>query len=162
MGRSHCSSERPAWSRWLAAVLLVLLATGGSIAVEAESPDSIAIVIGSGSAIRGVSVDELREVYLRRQRLWKNGLPAMPVNLPADSPVRVAFSRRVLGRRPEDLESYWRRLYFEGVRPPLVLRTSQAVCAYVAVEASAIGYVRMHEVDAASCRVLFVLPEGSE
>ena len=68
----------------------------------------------------------------------------------------------MLGRRPEDLESYWRRLYFEGVRPPLVLRTSQAVCAYVAVEASAIGYVRMHEVDAASCRVLFVLPEGSE
>ena len=145
-------------------MLLVLLATGGSIAVEAESPDpiAIAIVVGSGSAIRGVSLDELRELYLRRQRLWKNGLPAMPVNLPADSPVRGAFSRRVLGRLPEDLESYWRRLYFEGVRPPLVLRTSQAVCAYVAVEASAIGYVRLREVDAASCRVLFVLAEGSE
>ena len=94
-------------------------------------------------------------VYLRRRRIWPDGRPSLPVNLPADHPVRRAFSTRVLGRLPEDLEGYWGRLSFEGVRPPPVLQSAQAVCAYVAVEPSAIGYVPQNTVDAASCRVLF-------
>lgn len=149
-------------SRRVTAVLLPLfLAAGVSIAGETETHTPIAIIVGSGSSINGVSVDTLRELYLRRQRLWPNGERAMPVNLPADSAVRSAFSKRVLGRLPTDLESYWRRMYFEGIRPPLVLKTSQAVCAYVAVESSAIGYVHLDEVNHESCRVLFVLAEGA-
>jgi hypothetical protein len=138
------------------ALLLSVLSHGGSIAAERE-PLSIAIVVGVGSPIRQVTVDTLRELYLRRQRLWPNGERAMPVNLPADDPLRIAFARRVLGRRPADLEPYWLRLYRDGVQPPLVLQTSQAVCAYVAVEPAAIGYVRPDDVDGKSCRVLFVL-----
>ena len=144
----------------MAALLLSLLPVSGPFAAEPEVP-AIAIVVGVGSPIRQVNVDTLRELYLRRQRLWSDGERAMPVNLPADDPVRIAFSKRVLGRLPGDLEAYWLRLYREGVQPPLVLKTSQAVCAYVAAENAAIGYVRPDEVDGKSCRVLLVLaPEG--
>jgi len=144
----------------MAALLLSLLPVSGPFAAEPEAP-AIAIVVGVGSQIRQVNVDTLRELYLRRQRVWSDGERAMPVNLPADDPVRIAFSKRVLGRLPGDLEAYWLRLYREGVQPPLVLKTSQAVCAYVAVEHAAIGYVRPDEVDGKSCRVLLVLaPEG--
>lgn len=144
----------------MAALLLSLLPVSGPFAAEPEAP-AIAIVVGVGSPIRQVNVDTLRELYLRRQRLWSDGERAMPVNLPADDPVRIAFSKRVLGRLPGDLEAYWLRLYREGVQPPLVLKTSQAVCAYVAAENAAIGYVRPDEVDGKSCRVLLVLaPEG--
>jgi hypothetical protein len=136
------------------ALLLLVVPHGGLLAGERES---IAVVVGVASPIRQVTVDTLRELYLRRQRLWSNGERAIPVNLPADDPLRVAFSRRVLGRRPGDLEPYWLRLYREGVQPPLVLQTSQAVCAYVAVEPAAIGYVRPDVVDPKSCRVLLVL-----
>jgi hypothetical protein len=146
--------------RATATLLLSVLPSGGPIAGEPQAL-AIAIVVGIGSPIRQVNVDTLRDLYLRRQRLWSNGDRAMPVNLPADDPLRAAFSKRVLGRLPGDLESYWLRLYREGVQPPLVLKTSQAVCAYVAVEHAAIGYVRPDEVDGKSCRVLFVLaPEG--
>jgi hypothetical protein len=137
------------------ALLLLVLPHRGLLAGERES---IAVVVGVGSPIRQVTMDTLRELYLRRQRLWPSGERAMPVNLPADDPLRVAFSRKVLGRRPGDLEPYWLRLYREGVQPPLVLQTSQAVCAYVAVEPAAIGYVRPDSVDPKSCRVLLVLP----
>lgn len=144
----------------MAALLLSLLPVSRSFAAEPQAP-AIVIVVGVGSPIRQVNVDTLRELYLRRQRLWPDGERAMPVNLPADDPVRSAFSKRVLGRLPGDLQAYWLRLYREGVQPPLVLKTSQAVCAYVAVEHAAIGYVRPNEVDGKSCRVLFLLaPEG--
>ena len=125
------------------------------LAAEADPSGPIAIVVGQASPIRGVTVDALREVYLRRRRIWRDGAAALPVNLPADSPLRRTFSSRVLGRLPEDLESHWSRLAFEGVRPPAVLQSPQAVCAYVGVEPAAIGYVPHGAEDAASCRVLF-------
>ena len=135
--------------------LLATLIGVGAIASEVDRVGPIAIVVGTTSPIRGLTVDGLREVYLRRRRIWPDGTPSLPVNLPADHPVRRAFSMRVLGRLPEDLQSYWGRLSFEGVRPPPVLQSAQAVCAYVAVEPSAIGYVPTNAVDAAFCRVLF-------
>lgn len=160
MRRSHCSSERGVSFRRVTAVLLLFVAAGGGgVAADPEGPVSIAIVVGAKSSIRGVTMDTLRELYLRRQRLWLDGERAVPVNLPADSALRGVFSRRVLGRLPEDLVTYWRRMYFDGIRPPLVLKTPQAVCAYVAVESAAIGYVRTDDVDQESCRVLLVLPE---
>ena len=136
------------------ALLATLIGVGG-MAAEVDRVGPIAIVVGTKSPIRDLTVDGLREVYLRRRRIWPDGTPSLPVNLPADHPVRRAFSTRVLGRLPEDLATYWSRLSFEGVRPPPVLQSAQAVCAYVAIEPSAIGYVPPNAVDAVSCRVLF-------
>jgi hypothetical protein len=125
--------------RRAASVLLALLAGGRGTAADVEPVGPIAVVVGTSSPIRDVTIDGLREVYLRRRRIWSDGTPSLPVNLPADHPVRRAFSRRVLGRLPEDLESHWSRLAFDGIRPPTVLQTAQAVCAYVAVEPSAMA-----------------------
>jgi hypothetical protein len=142
-------------------VLLALLAGGGATAAEVDPVGAIAVVVGTSSPIRDVTVDALREVYLRRRRIWPDGTPSLPVNLPADHPIRRAFSRRVLGRLPEDLESHWGRLAFDGVRPPPVLQTAQAVCAYVAVEPTAIGYVPASAVDAASCRIVIRIADDA-
>ncbi len=83
------------------------------------------------------------------------------MNLPADHPVRRSFSQRVLGRLPEDLGSHWARLGFDGVRPPPVLQSAQAVCAYVAVEPAAVGYVPPSAVDTTSCRVVLRIGEDT-
>lgn len=139
-----------------AAPLVAALAS----AAEQDAPEVIAIVVGIHSTVGDVTPDVLREVYLRRRRVWSDGSRVIAVNLPADSPVRRAFSKRVLGRLPGDLGSYWNRRYFEGIQPPLVLRSAGAVCAYLAVEPGAIGYVPADQVDDASCRVLLLLREG--
>lgn len=67
---------------------------------------------------------------------------------------------RVLGREPEALESYWGRLAFDGVRPPPVLQSPQAVCAYVGVEPASVGYIPPDAVDATACRVLFRIDDA--
>jgi hypothetical protein len=141
--------------------LLVVAHLLGGLAAAADRPhsESIAVVVGTKSEIAEVTLDTLRELYLRRRRVWPDGSRVIPVNLPVDSDIRRRFSKRVLGRLPQDLSSYWNRLYFDGIQPPLVLRTSEAVCAYVGVEPKAIGYLPEDEVDRNGCRVLFVLPE---
>ena len=131
---------------------------GASAADLPPERAQIAVVVGTSSEARDIDVDTLREIYLRRRRVWPSGRRVMPVNLPADHPVRDVFSRRVLGRDTRDLVGYWNRRYLEGVQPPLVLKTPQAVCAYVAVEPDAIGYVPAGEVDEPACRVLLLLP----
>lgn len=125
---------------------------------EAVGAEAIAIVVGRTSFVTEVSRDGLRELYLRRQRLWPNGTSAIPVNLPAGNALREEFSRAVLGRESRDLVAYWNGRYFEGIRPPVVLQSTAAVRAYVAAEPAAVGYLPVAEVDE-TCRVLLRLPE---
>jgi hypothetical protein len=140
-------------------VLALPLLGGAAFGAERGHDEAIAVVVGAESAIAEVTLDTLRELYLRRRRVWPDGSRVIPVNLPADSDTRKSFSKHVLGRLPQDLGGYWNRLYFDGITPPVVLRTPGAVCAYLAVEPKAIGYMRRDEVDRNACRVLLMLPE---
>jgi hypothetical protein len=141
--------------------VLALISARADCAAAPEADGAIAVVVGNDSSVRDVTVDTLREVYLARRRVWPDGSRVIPVNLPTDSSVRDAFSKRVLGRAPRDLASYWNRRYFEGIRPPLVLRSAGAVCAYVAVEPTAIGYLPAADVVRATCRVVLTLPAAA-
>ncbi len=82
---------------------------------RAPPPAPIAVIVGQHSFVTDVSKDDLREVYLRRQRLWPNGTRAIPINLPPDDPVRQLFTQRVLGRSTDDLVADWKRLKAAGV-----------------------------------------------
>jgi hypothetical protein len=55
--------------------------------------------------------------------------------------LRRAFSQSVLGGVPEGFEDYWRKLYFQGVLPPHVLASEEAVIRFVSSTPGAIGYV---------------------
>ena len=140
-------------------MVLVLTALAAGAAARAEAPvTNIAVVVGRQSFVGEIDRDGLRELYLRRQRLWPNGTAAVPVNLPPGSEPRETFSRLVLGRPVRDLVPYWNARYFEGIRPPIVLPSGAAVCAYVAVEPGAIGYLPSEEI-VESCRVVLRLRE---
>jgi hypothetical protein len=135
---------------------MAVLAAALRAAAEEAAP-AMAVVVGRDSFVRAISRDELRELYLRRQRLWPNGTLAVPINLPAGHVLRERFSELVLGRSTRDLVAYWSARYFEGIRPPIVLPSAAAVRGYVAAEPAAIGYLPAADVDD-GCRVLLTLP----
>jgi hypothetical protein len=136
--------------------LIALPVLLGATARAGSDGETLAIVVGRTSPVTTVSLDDLREIYLRRRRVWPNGTPVVPINLPPDNPLREAFSRRVLGRTPADLMGYWNARYFEGIRPPLVLLTPAAVRAYLQRQPEGIAYLPLEEVDD-SLRVLLEL-----
>jgi hypothetical protein len=144
-------------TRHVAALVAALLFAGNPARAEsAPAPLEIAVVVGRASHVTHVSKDELRELYLRRQRLWPNGERAIPVNLPPDNSIREQFSKVVLGRSTHDLVAYWNARYFEGITPPITLSSPAAIRAYLKVEPGAIAYLPVAEADDA-CRTLLVL-----
>ena len=143
-------------SRRTTLALVALLTSSAAVVRAADDAEPLAVVVGRSSPVTAVSLDDLRDIYLRRRRVWPDGVPAAPINLPPDNPLRARFSRRVLGRSPADLLSYWNARYFEGITPPLILQTPAAVRAYLQRQPEAIAYLPLDDVDD-SLRVLLEL-----
>ena len=144
----------------LAAVSLVArLATA---AEPTPSAHAIAVVVGPASAVRSVTKDVLREIYLRRQRVWQDGTRVIPVNLPVTSPVRETFARLVLGRSTQDTVAYWNARYFEGITPPQVLPSARAIRGFLEAEPGAIAYLPIGDVDDKTCRTVVILEPGND
>ncbi|MHA6205974.1 hypothetical protein ACXU4B_16230 [Dyella soli] len=100
--------------------------------------------------------DTLRNIYLKRIFVDQDGQRLTPVNLPMDSPLRDAFARSVIHMPDTNLQDYWEREYFQGVSPPYVLGSQEAVVRFVALTPGAIGYVAACHVDATVHVVLLI------
>ncbi|OIQ85457.1 hypothetical protein GALL_327140 [mine drainage metagenome] len=118
--------------------LLLLLLLWPSLVPAADEAMAVIVAAGHGKNLRK---EDLTLIYKRKKLFWSDGSRVQPVNLPASSPFRRAFSQAVLGASPEDLEKYWNDIYFQGVSPPFVLSSEQAVMHFVAETPGAIGYV---------------------
>ena len=128
---------------WLAAVLLA-----SSTCVFADAPDAgIAVIVAQGLVPPKLSREELALIFKQKRRFWEDGTRIQPVNLPASHSLRQAFSQLVMGEAPEELDDYWREMYFHGVLPPFVLASDEAVIRFVAGTPGAIGYVSNCVVD---------------
>jgi len=140
-------------------ILLAFAFFSLAVARQNLSPTTpaFAVIVADGAADRNLSRESLSLIFRRRQTYWEDGTRIQPVNLPADNPLRQAFSSCILGRKPESMEDYWREMYFHGVLPPHVLASEQAVMLFVASTPGAIGYVSSCPADA---RVNVVLTVG--
>lgn len=123
-----------------AVLTLVLVAASAPDQVQRD-PARVAVVVNADVPGDSLTTGTVRRIYLRRQRFWRDGTLVAPVNLPATSPVRDAFSLAVLGRSPRDMVEFWNDAYFHGIQPPPVLDSQRAVLLYVARTPGAVGYV---------------------
>ncbi|HUD24403.1 MAG TPA: hypothetical protein VMQ45_01855 [Burkholderiaceae bacterium] len=101
----------------------------------------IAVIMADSSTEPSLSITKLALIFKRKKTFWEDGQRIQPINLPPAHPLRRAFSQQVLARSPEDLDDYWRDMYFHGVLPPFVLASEEAVIRFVASTPGAIGYV---------------------
>jgi ABC-type phosphate transport system substrate-binding protein len=94
-----------------------------SLCVSAVSPSSAAaqnryvVVVNPANPIRRLSTSQLSKIYLGKLQGWDiNGKiePVIAVDQKADSPLRVAFTERVLHRTMSEAESYWRQEIYAG------------------------------------------------
>jgi hypothetical protein len=108
---------------------------------------SLMVVTMRSSPLQSLSIDALKRVYLRKTQLDNTGIRWLPVNLPASDQLREGFSLALFKELPEDQESYWNEQYFQGISPPEVLFSEEAVLRFVAITPGAIGYVRKGSVD---------------
>jgi hypothetical protein len=142
---------------FLLSVALLLVTLPELLAAE----QMVAVIAPASSSITDItdapSREELARIYRRQKLFWADHTRIVPVNLPADHPLRRSFSRLLLGALPEDLDAYWNAQYFHGINPPYVLTSEEAVLLFVATTPGAIGYVSAAAVNG-QVHVLFYLP----
>ena len=123
---------------WL---LLASLVVGACLVNSSWAAEPAFAVIAAPGIDAHLTREAVAQIFLHKQNHWETGLRIQPVNLPASHPLRRMFSQTVLGHLPEEMEDYWREMYFHGVVPPHVLASEEAVILFVASSPGAIGYV---------------------
>jgi hypothetical protein len=128
-------------------------------AVAAEEP--IAVIVPRAFSGREPGSQELALIFRRKKLAWDDGTRIQAVNLPSDHPVRRMFSQRILRSTPEAQVQYWNAMYFQGVFPPHVVASTEAMLRYVADTAGAIGYVPGCKLDERVKAVLWIDAAGT-
>ena len=84
----------------------------------------------------------MADAFLKKVTRWADGEAIKPVDLRQSAAARVKFSERVLKRTVGAVRSYWQQRIFSGRDvPPPELDSDDAVVAFVAKNAGAVGYV---------------------
>lgn len=125
----------------------IILMSG--LALSKDNEPIIAVVVSADQdpADLNLSSKNLNLIYWRKQLFWPKGLPIKPVNLRSQNPIRLAFSKTVLGSAPNAQIDYWNGQYFNGVLPPYSVNSEEAVLRYVSNTKGAIGYVNACTLD---------------
>lgn len=103
--------------------------------------EDIAVIVAKDAPAQTLDAGTLRDIYLKKIVLDAAGRRLVPVNLPADAPLREAFSQALFRKSSDELQDYWNQNYFHGIIPPYVLGSQDAVVRFVAQTPGAIGYV---------------------
>ena len=125
----------------IAASLLLAMALPGSRAAGAPA-SGFKVIVNASNAEAVLSIQQLSQLFLKRDTRWGTGARVVPVDLPVNSPVRQEFSRAIHGRSAAAVDSFWSKQIFSGAAlPPVTLPSEAAVIAYVRENPGAIGYV---------------------
>lgn len=127
--------------RLVLSLLAALILYGFVSPVVAATDASVRIVVHP--QVKGTQIPRavLSSIFLKQAPRWADGSAVLPVDQSVKSPVRSAFSNRLLGMPLMDVQIYWQRRMSAGVTPPPVKVSDEEVLAYVAANAGAIGYV---------------------
>lgn len=134
-------------------LLLLLLFSRNPLA------DDILVVVGKGSSVEKLTLKQLENIYRRKTLISEAGERWNPINLSANNPVRIAFAQKIFQQPPEVMEAYWNAQYFQGIMPPYVVNSVEAMLRFVEDTPGAIGYLLPCQVDD-RVRVIFKLSVG--
>jgi len=162
--------------RWLivgvaASCLLALskrtASAGAPTPDEASPPEqNLAIIVNTSNTVDGLSMSELRKVFLGERRHWPNGRRITLVMMEPGQLERKALIREVCQMNENDFSHHFLHGLFTGevFVSPKTLASPIGVRKFVFNVPGAIGYVRANEVDS-SVKVVRVdgrLPDDRE
>ena len=119
------------------------------------------LVVQSANAQSLLTQKEAVDLFMGRNRAFRNGDLAQVYDLPRDSATRADFYQRLTGLSPGQVNSYWARLMFSGqTMPPQSVADEAAMIETVKRSPSAIGWVRKEPADK-QLRVLLIIKDAT-
>ncbi len=131
--------------------------TMSSLGASPSASAPLAIIVNKKNPIDGVSFAELRAIFLAEQGHWSDGHSITLVMRDPAQPEREAVLRQIYHMEESDLNRHFLQLTFTGAvqTVPKMLSTTVGVRKFVFNVPSAIGYVKLTDVDD-SVKVLHV------
>jgi ABC-type phosphate transport system substrate-binding protein len=126
------------------------------VPLNAESPDDLVVFVNKKSRVRDLSVEELKQIFLKKKTRWPGGDKINCINSPEGSAEREAFRKRVLGMSKTEEITYWQNQKIRmQLSPPIeVSNTAKAVFRLN----GAIGYAFRKDLPEGVVKAVLVLP----
>lgn len=122
--------------------------------LAAHTAPALAVVVSAQSSLRGVTRQQLSELYTGQRQQLESGQLTAP--LMSGGPERLQFLQAVLQLSAGQYRSTWAAQQFGGRRqPPLELRDAEAIKSHLQRNANTIGFVPLSQVDA-NLRVIYM------
>jgi ABC-type phosphate transport system substrate-binding protein len=102
------------------------------------------VIVNPRNPIQRLSSFDVSRIFLGKLQAWdiKGQIePVAPVDQKSDSPVRAAFSQRVLRKTVSEADSYWRQELFAGRNVPPPQQSEAEALETVRETLGAIAYV---------------------
>ena len=121
-------------------IVLVMLLLIGSLFSQTNM--SFKIIVNNDNPVSQLTKDNVSKLLLKKTTKWDDGQKVEPVDLKADSNVRMSLSKTVHGKSVSAVKAYWQKKIFSGKGiPPAEKKNDADVIAYVKTKPGAIGYV---------------------
>lgn len=138
-------------TRTLVAFLLVTLA------LPAQVHADLVVVVNPQNKTEQLTKTQIINIFLGNNREYPGGLPAKPIDLPANSTEKALFYRGLVNKDLDQMAAYWSRLVFAG-NTSAAVANGQEVMQIVASNRNAIGYLERKSVDTSRVKIVFSLP----
>jgi ABC-type phosphate transport system substrate-binding protein len=121
------------------AAALILLET---LIPAANGGPSFAVVAHPSVTLTRISRSLLEDAFLKKKKVWRDGLRIKPVDQKEASAVRESFCEAVMLRSAAQVRSHWLTQIFSGSdTPPPEMSGDEEVLGYVRATPGSIGYV---------------------
>jgi hypothetical protein len=140
----------------LAAAILWLGIAFPLTPVQAENPMDILVIANASVQAREITVDDLRDFFLKKRTNWGSGEKTIPINVTENAKLREAFRERVLNMNSTEEQSYWQsRKIKEGETEPTEF--SNTLKAVYKLRGS-VSYIYRWQYRQGVVKVILVLP----
>ena len=125
----------------LLSIKLIIILLLGSFYLHASE-----YVVVSNKHMKTLSLAEIRAIYLKKLS-YKKDTKFLPINLGLRDEIRKSFEKKVLQMSKSKLKVYWTKQHYLGQRPPLSMKSQEAVKKLVKKVDGAIGYININALD---------------
>lgn len=127
--------------------LLIACVVAAALPFAATAEEELVVIANPSSGVDKLTRDEVIDIFLGRRRQLPSGIAAMPLDLPASSPEKAQFYRRLVGKELSEINAYWVRLVFSGrTQPPRQAQNTEEMMSLVNDNRGALGYVGKSDV----------------
>ena len=103
-------------------------------------------VVVTNKHMKMLQKKEIKAIYLKKL-FYTGKTKFLPINLSLRDEVRKSFEKKVLQMNLTRLKAYWTTQHYLGHRPPLTMKSQEAVKKLIKKVDGAIGYININALD---------------